>query len=325
MNLFVTGGAGYIGSIVIEGAIEAGHRVTTIDTLAEGHASAVHTGARLVCADAGDRRALDELFASEAFDAVVHLAAETTIADSMTDPARYFRNNVGTTLALLEAMRRHGIRRLVLSSTAAVYGEPESAPMTEDHPVRPINAYGESKLMCERMVEWFCRAHGFAAVAFRYFNAAGASPSRGEAHRHESHLIPIAFRAALAGVAVPVYGLDYPTRDGSCVRDFVHVLDIAAGHLAALPALDRIGFASLNLGTGHGQSVLEVVDEIRRISGRALPVDLLPRRPGDPVTLVADGSRATRLLGWTPRHSTLPDILQSAWHWTQAHPMGYPD
>jgi UDP-glucose 4-epimerase len=325
MKLLVTGGAGYIGSVVSEAALAAGHTVTAIDTLAEGHATAVPPGARFVHADAGDPRVLDAVLARAGFDAVVHLAAETTIALSMTDPARYFSNNVGTTLALLEGMRRHGVRRMVFSSTAAVYGEPETAPIDERHPLRPINAYGESKLMCERMLEWFCRAYGFAAVAFRYFNAAGASATRGEAHRHESHLIPVALQAAIAGTPVPVHGLDYATRDGSCVRDFVHVLDIAEGHLAALPALDQLGFDVFNLGTGHGQSVLEVVQEIGRITGRDLRIEASARRPGDPATLVADGARARQRIGWTPRRSSLGCVIESAWRWMGAHPTGYAD
>jgi UDP-glucose 4-epimerase len=325
MHLLVTGGAGYIGSIVVERAIEAGHRVTAVDTLAEGHAGAVHPAARFVLGDVGDVETLDTLLTADPIDAVLHLAAETTIDASMTDPLRYFQNNTSATVTLLDAMRRHGVMRIVFSSTAAVYGEPDTTPITEDHPVRPINAYGESKLSCERAIAWCCRAYGMRAVAFRYFNAAGASAERGEAHRHESHLIPLVFHACVNRTAVALHGTDYPTRDGSCVRDFVHVLDIADAHLLALSKLDRQPFAALNLGTGHGYTVREVIDQARRITGRDVEVADGPRRPGDPAALVADGHRAGDRLGWTPRRSSLDEILQSAWRWMLAHPDAYGD
>jgi UDP-glucose 4-epimerase len=325
MHLLVTGGAGYIGSIVVERAVAAGHRVTAIDTLAEGHAGAVHPAAQLVHGDAGDAGALDAVFGGQSVDAVLHLAAETTIDASMTDPLRYFRNNAATTLTLLEGMRRHGVTRIVFSSTAAVYGEPDATPMTEAHRKRPINAYGESKLACEKMIEWCCRAYGMRAVAFRYFNAAGASAERGEAHRHESHLIPLVFRAAVGGMPVAVHGADYPTRDGTCVRDFVHVLDIADAHLHALADSGGETFVALNLGTGHGCTVREVIDAARRVTGLRIDVTDGPRRPGDPAALVADGRATAARLGWSPRRSSLEEILRSAWRWTVANPGGYGD
>jgi UDP-glucose 4-epimerase len=325
MRLLVLGGAGYIGSVVVEKAIEAGHDVTALDNLVEGHAAAVHPAARFVRGDAGDPAVLNAVFADGRFDAVAHLAAETTIATSMTDPGRYFRNNTAATLTLLDAMRAHAVMRLVFSSTAAVYGEPEATPIVESHPTRPINAYGESKLMCERIMAWYARAYGLRFVAFRYFNAAGATLDRGEAHRHESHLIPLAIAAALEERPFSVHGLDYPTVDGSCVRDFVHVMDIADAHLRALDRVDAIGAAVFNLGTSHGYTVLQVLQEVERVSGRPVRWTPSPRRPGDPAVLVADGSSAHRALRWTPASSSLTDILDSAWRWTLSHPRGYGD
>lgn len=323
MRLVATGGAGYIGSVVVERALAAGHQVTVLDNLSEGHAGAVPAAARFVRGDVGDPTVLDALLSGGQCDAVIHLAAETTIATSMTDPGRYFRQNTAATLTLLDRMQAHGVNRLVFSSTAAVYGEPDEIPIRETHATRPVNPYGESKLMCERIAEWFSRAHGLAVVAFRYFNAAGASALHGEAHRHESHLIPVVLRAAVQGGTIPVHGVDYPTADGSCVRDFVHVVDIADAHLAALPAVEQLRFSALNLGTGRGYSVLQVIDAARRVSGLECPVVVRPRRPGDPASLVADGSLARQQLGWRPRHSDLPEILASAWAWTGAHPDGY--
>ena len=255
MTLLVTGGAGYIGSVVVERALARGHRIVVIDNLQEGHAAAVPSECRLVQADYGDAAALDAIFAAEAIDAVVHLAAETTVATSVSDPAIYFQNNTVNGVALLEAMRRHGVMRLVFSSTAATYGEPVTVPMTEEHPQRPINAYGESKLMFEQIIRWYHRAYGLKAASFRYFNAAGATEARGEAHRHESHLIPLVLDVAAGDrPSVNVYGTDYPTRDGTCVRDYVHVSDIADAHLLALDALDRLGLDWFNIGTGTGNT-----------------------------------------------------------------------
>jgi UDP-glucose 4-epimerase len=217
------------------------------------------------------------------------------------------------------------VRRIVFSSTAAVYGEPVAVPIHEGHPLSPINAYGESKLACERMIDWFCRAHDFKAVMFRYFNAAGATAARGEAHRHESHLIPIALKAATGDSPFPVYGTDYPTPDGTCIRDFVHVLDIADAHLSALARMDALGCTSLNLGPGEGQSVRQVLAAIARVVGREVPIEYCDRRPGDPAVLIADSSAARRQLGWTASRSSIDTIVESAWQWTLAHPNGYLD
>jgi UDP-glucose 4-epimerase len=326
MTLLVTGGAGYIGSVVVERALGRGHRIVVIDNLQEGHAASVPPECQLVRADYGDRAALDAIFTAQPIDAVVHLAAETTVATSVSDPAIYFQNNTVNGVTLLEAMRRHGVMRLVFSSTAATYGEPVTVPMTEDHPQQPINAYGDSKLMFEQIIRWYHRAYGLKSASFRYFNAAGATETRGEAHRHESHLIPLILDVAAGDRAsVNIYGSDYPTRDGTCVRDYVHVSDIADAHLLALDALDRLGLDWFNIGTGTGHSVAEVVTAVERVTGRPVQAIRAPRRPGDPATLVASSDRIRQVLGWSPRYADLDEIIATAWRWRQANPGGYGD
>jgi UDP-glucose 4-epimerase len=326
MTLLVTGGAGYIGSVVVERALGRGHRIVVIDNLQEGHAASVPPECQLVRADYGDRAALDAIFTAQPIDAVVHLAAETTVATSVSDPAIYFQNNTVNGVTLLEAMRRHGVMRLVFSSTAATYGEPVTVPMTEDHPQQPINAYGDSKLMFEQIIRWYHRAYGLKSASFRYFNAAGATETRGEAHRHESHLIPLILDVAAGDRAsVNIYGSDYPTRDGTCVRDYVHVSDIADAHLLALDALDRLGLDWFNIGTGTGHSVAEVVTAVERVTGRPVQAIRAPRRPGDPATLVASSDRIRQVLGWSPRYADLDEIIATAWTWRQANPGGYGD
>lgn len=326
MDLLVTGGAGYIGSIVVERALEHGHQVTVLDNLQEGHAAAVSAPAAFVRGDCGDADLLDRVLGERRFDAVVHLAAETTVDRSVTDPAIYFRNNTVNGLALLEAMRRHSVERMVFSSTAATYGEPEAVPMTEDHAQRPINAYGESKLMFERCLRWYHRAYGLRSVSFRYFNAAGATAEHGEAHRHESHLVPRLLEAAAgSGEIVDIFGTDYPTPDGTCVRDFVHVSDIAEAHLLALDAIDSVGVAFFNIGSGTGHTVRQVVDTVREVTGREVPVRASARRPGDPAVLVASPDCIRRKLGWRPAFPELSSIVDSAWRWRVAHPDGYGD
>jgi UDP-glucose 4-epimerase len=326
MTLLVTGGAGYIGSVVVERALARGHRIVVIDNLQEGHAGAVPSECQLVQADYGDRAALDAVFSAQAIDAVVHLAAETTVATSVSDPAIYFQNNTVNGVALLEAMRRHRVMRLVFSSTAATYGEPVTVPMTEDHPQQPINAYGDSKLMFEQIIRWYHRAYGLKSASFRYFNAAGATETRGEAHRHESHLIPLILDVAAGDrPSVNIYGSDYPTRDGTCVRDYVHVADIADAHLLALDALDRLGLDWFNIGTGTGNSVAEVVTAVERVTGQPVRAIRAERRPGDPATLVASSDRIRQVLGWSPRFAELDEIIATAWRWRQANPGGYGD
>jgi UDP-glucose 4-epimerase len=324
VRILVTGGAGFIGSVVAERALAAGHSVTVLDTLTLGHRRAVPDSCQFVHGDCGDGTVLDGIFSASSYDAVVHLAAEAAIAESMSDPARYFEANLVKGLVVLEAMRRHAVPRLVFSSTAATYGEPRQLPITEDHPLAPVNAYGESKLLFERCLPWYHRAYGLNAVVFRYFNAAGASEARGEARPTETHLIPLAMDVALGRrPALLVYGSDYPTPDGSCIRDYVHVLDIADAHIRALERVDRIGLAFCNIGSGSGHSVLEVVDAVGRLSGRPVPVERRARRPGDPAVLVASASRARTLLDWTPSYPSLDAIVASAWAWRLRHPAGY--
>lgn len=324
MNLVVTGGAGYIGSVVAELAVASGHRVTVIDNLSCGHRAAVPPRADFVLGSVGDRHLLDRVFAMRPQQAVLHLAAEAAIAPSVTDPARYFGANLIEGAALIEAMRAFGVTKLVFSSTAAIYGEPIALPIDEDHPQAPINAYGESKLMFERMLRWYHRAYGFSVVCFRYFNAAGASATRGEARPDETHLLPLVLDVALGRrQAVTIHGADYPTPDGTCVRDFVHVVDIARAHLLALDRLDDIGFDCVNLGSETGFSVRQVVDAVRRATSHPVPAVEGPRRLGDPAVLVATAGRAREVLGWHRVHAGLEDIVESAWRWRRDHPRGY--
>jgi UDP-glucose 4-epimerase len=324
VHLLVTGGAGYVGSVVAEFAVRAGHEVTVIDNLQGGKRGAVPNGCCLVVADFADEQTLNRVFSGSRVDAVIHLAAEAAIGASMTDPAKFFVSNVSKGLTLLEAMWRHGVRRMVFSSTAATYGEPRSVPITEDHPLQPINAYGESKLMFERCLDWFHRAYGMRAICLRYFNAAGATTSHGEDRAEETHLIPLALAAA-AGKrdALCVYGTDYPTPDGTCVRDYVHVSDIARAHLAALDRIDEIGFDCFNVGSESGYSVLEVIRATEAVIRRRVPHVMSRRRAGDPAVLVATASKLGRVLHWRPRQSSLESIVESAWAWRTRFPNGY--
>jgi UDP-glucose 4-epimerase len=324
VHLLVTGGAGYVGSVVAEFAVKAGHQVTVIDNLQGGKRTAVPDGCRLVTSDFADDRVLDSVFSNGRVDAVIHLAAEAAIATSITDPARYFVNNVAKGLTLLEAMRRHDVGRIVFSSTAATYGEPVGVPITEEHPLLPINSYGESKLMFERCLSWYHRAYGLRAICLRYFNAAGATATHGEDRPDETHLIPLALSAATGKrAALDVFGTDYPTPDGTCVRDYVHVADIARAHLAALARIDEIGFDCFNVGSECGYSVLDVINATEAVINRPIPRALRPRRPGDPAVLVATASKLSRALGWQPQQSSLQAIISTAWAWRTRFPDGY--
>jgi UDP-glucose 4-epimerase len=324
MRVLVTGGTGYIGSVVAEELLNDGYEVLVFDNLQQGHRKAVPKDSEFVLADICDIGSLEEVFRNYSVDAVMHMAAETVVEFSMTDPWRYFRNNVVGGLNLLEAMRRHNVNTFVFSSSAAVYGEPKITPIQEDHAKVPVNAYGESKLMFERILEWYGKAYGLRHISLRYFNAAGASQFVGEDHRPETHLIPNVLKAALGkNGAVPVLGTDYPTKDGSCVRDYVHVVDIARAHVLALEKLEDLSGRAYNLGNGEGYSVLEVIDTAKEITGTDIPINVCARRPGDPAILVASSNLAKTELGWKPQFPELSSIIESAWIWLREHVDGY--
>ena len=324
MKILVTGGAGYIGSVVSAELLGAGHQVVVYDNFSHGHRQAVPRGAEILTGEMGDREALDRAFQQHRPEAVMHFAALIEAGESMQAPERYFRNNTASTLTLLEAMLQHGTRRLVFSSTAALYGNPERTPIEEDAALRPTNAYGESKLLVERMLGWFHQIHGLRYASLRYFNAAGAAGELGEDHRPESHLIPLVLQVALGRrPGISVYGADYDTPDGTCVRDYIHVADLAAAHLLALDALAGRQQLIYNLGNGRGFSVRQVVEVARQVTGHAIPAKDAPRRPGDPAVLVASSEKIRRELGWQPRYPELEQIVASAWEWRRGHPDGY--
>jgi UDP-glucose 4-epimerase len=323
-RVLVTGGAGYIGSVVTNQLLQKGHEVIVYDNLSQGRRSAVPKDAMLVVGDVGDRAALDRLFGDRPIDAVMHFAGLIEAGESMQVPERYFRNNTANSLTLLEAALACKVRRFVFSSTAAVYGTPERTPIEEGDPLRPTNAYGESKLLVERMLEWLHRVHGLRCASLRYFNAAGASEDQGEDHRPESHLIPLALDVALGKHdEIVIFGADYPTPDGTCVRDYVHVEDLATAHLLVLEGLKQHDKLIYNLGNGRGFSVREVIDTVRRVTRHPIPAKESGRRPGDPAVLVASSEKITRELGWEPQNTDLEAIIRSAWEWRRSHPNGY--
>ena len=326
MRVLVTGGAGYIGSVVADRLLRDGHAVTVLDNLSKGAKQAVPSQADFVLANTGDEPALDRIFQSGRFDAVMHFAAFIEAGESMLSPELYFDNNSAKTLTLLRAMLRHQVLRLVFSSTAAVYGDPTRLPIVEDDPLEPTNPYGESKLMVERMLAWFHKAHDLGYASLRYFNAAGATRDRGEMHRPETHLIPLVLQAALGQrEAISIYGTDYPTKDGTGIRDYIHIDDLATAHLLALDALAQTqthredSQLIFNLGSGSGFSVREIIDVAGRVTGRKIPVVEAPRRPGDSAVLIASSEKIKRVLGWQPRHSDIEAILRSAWEWHSTH------
>lgn len=324
MNILVTGGAGYIGSIVVERLLQHDHRVVVIDNLQEGNREAVLPESDFYQADFGNKEILQEIFREHRIDVVFHFAAKAAVESSMTDPGKYFVDNVAKGITLLDVMRQHDCDRFIFSSTAATFGEPEYIPIDEKHPQNPINAYGESKLMFERILDWYHRAYGLKSNAFRYFNAAGASEKLGEAHKHEGHLIPLIMQVALGKrKQISIFGTDYPTRDGGCVRDYVHVLDLAEAHILGLENLERHPAGKYNLGNGEGFSVHEVVDMVSEVSGRDIPRVEAPRRKGDPAVLVASSELAKQELGWKPKHDSLEQIIRTAWEWSRKHPDGY--
>ena len=324
MRVLVTGGAGYIGSVTSEVLIEAGHEVTVLDNLSRGHREAVPEGAGFIQADVRDLETVRRAIRERRIECVMHFCAWSLVGESMKDPGAYFENNVVGMSRLLQAMVEGGAWGIIFSSSAATYGEPEEIPITEDHPRRPTNPYGESKLMCETMLEWYRRIHDLRFVSLRYFNAAGASEAHGEDHHPETHLIPLALRAASGeGEPLKIFGRDYPTPDGTCIRDYIHVLDLADAHVLALEKLNEIGGAFFNLGNGSGYSVLEVVETVGRVVGKRVPAVDAPRRPGDPARLVASSERARRILGWRPSRNQLERIVEDAWKWRQRFPRGY--
>jgi UDP-glucose 4-epimerase len=328
MRVLVSGGAGYIGSVVVAQLVDAGHEVLVYDNLSKGRREAVAPAARLVVGDVGDRAALDAAFAAHRPEAVLHFAAWIEAGESMREPERFFRNNTANALTLLETMLAHQVRRFVFSSTAAVYGDPERIPIVESDPLRPTNAYGESKLMVEQMLAWFHRIHGLSYASLRYFNAAGATATLGEHHDPETHLIPIVLQVAGGRRAhIRIFGDDYETPDGSCVRDYIHVSDLASAHLLALDALrSRPQPARLiyNLGNGRGFSVKEVVECARRVTGHAIPAEIAARRAGDPAILVASSAKIAAELGWRPRLPELDEIVRSAWEYMRRHAQSAP-
>lgn len=318
MNTLVTGGAGYIGGTVAKLLMAAGHQPTIYDNFSHSRRSAVPAGAELVEGDVQDQQKLELVLRERKIDAVLHFAALIEAGESMKKPELYFSNNTAATLNLLQAMVVTGVRKLVFSSTAAVYGEPESTPIREDAPPHPTNAYGESKLLVEQMLPWMQSIHGIHYASLRYFNVAGALPGRGEAHEPESHLIPLILDVAVGRrKSISIYGQDYPTLDGTCIRDYIHVRDLAEAHILALNALDQRERMIYNLGNGRGFTVLEVIESARRVTGHAIPVEELPRRPGDPAVLVASSEKISQELGWQAHYSNLDDIIASAWDWHQ--------
>jgi UDP-glucose 4-epimerase len=325
MRYLVSGGAGYVGSHLVLALRDAGHDVVVLDDLSTGHRAAVGPGVEFVQATIADRRRVEEIFAAWKFDAVFHMAALSLVGESMKDPLRYCRENLSNSLLLAEAAARAGCRKFVLSSTAAVFGVPQAVPITEDAPTTPVNPYGLSKLMIEQALAWAEGAHGLRSAALRYFNASGADPAgrAGEDHEPETHLIPRAILATLGELPpLHVFGTDYDTPDGTAVRDYVHVTDLAAAHIAVLARLEQ-GSVRYNIGNGAGHSVRQVMAAIERVSGRAVPHENGPRRAGDPPALVASSERLRAETGWQPRFAKLDDIVRTAWDWHAAHPKGY--
>ncbi len=324
MKVLVTGGAGYIGSTVASDLLSRGHEVVVLDSLEKGHREAVPPGAGFLLGDLASDEILAQAFSLGPFDAVMHFAAYIEVGESMQNPARFFRNNTGNALRLAEGAARHGVPKFIFSSTAAVYGDPVRTPMDEDHPTRPTSTYGMAKLLADQALDWIARLQGMTCISLRYFNAAGGGPALGEDHHPETHLIPLLLEAALGQRAgITLFGDDYPTPDGTCIRDYIHIRDLAHAHILALEA-DLPGPRHIfNLGNGRGFSNREVVAAVEAATGRSIPVTLGPRRAGDPGILIASSERIRRELGWAPRFPDLEDIVGTAWAWKRKHPRGY--
>lgn len=324
MNIFVAGGAGYIGSVVSDELLKSGYQVTVYDNLVKGYRQSVPAEAHFIQGDILDKAELDKAFKDTLYDTIMLFAGRIEAGISMHNPALFYRNNVMGSLNLIESAVEHGIRKIVFSSTAGVYVS-KDAPLVESDPIGPVSVYGHSKRLVEEVLAWYNKIHDLRYAALRYFNAAGAtSPSRGEAHRPETHLIPLVLQVPLGQREhVRIYGADYPTPDGTCIRDYVHVLDLASAHILALQALDEYKFLICNLGNGEGYSVKQVIETAREVTGHAIPATISPRRPGDGAILVADASHARKVLGWEPQTPDLQEIIRSAWQWHQSHPQGY--
>jgi len=323
MNIFVTGGAGYIGSAAAEALLRAGHSVTVFDSLVTGHKQAVPQGARFIHASLEDSHALAEALTGQKFEAVMHFAAFIEAGESMKKPGRFYQNNLVNSLHLIETAVNAGVKQFVLSSTAAVYRSSDE-PLTEESPLGPTNVYGHTKLMIEQTLDWYRQIHGLHYAALRYFNACGALPGRGEAHQPESHLIPRVLNVPIGqSDSINIFGTDYPTPDGTCIRDYIHIADLVSAHLLSLEALGERDRLVYNLGNGSGYSVREVIDTARKVTGHPIPATESPRRPGDPARLVASSEKISRELGWEPQHPDLRYILESAWDWHKTHPKGY--
>lgn len=325
MNILVTGGAGYIGSATADALLNAGHHVTVYDSLVTGHRAAVPAGAAFIQADLADSHALAETLTEQSFDAVMHFAAFIEAGESMKDPGRFYKNNFTNSVALMETALRAGVKRFVLSSTAAIFKSSDE-PLSEESTIDPTNVYGHTKLLVEQALDWYRQIHGLHFAALRYFNACGALPDRGEAHQPESHLIPLVLRVALGErESVGIYGTDYPTPDGTCIRDYIHIADLVSAHLLALEGLRDHDSLIYNLGSGNGYSVRDVIETARRVTGHPIPAIEMPRRPGDSARLVAASEKIKRELGWSPEHDNLEEIISSAWNWHKSHPKGYED
>ncbi len=327
MTVLVLGGAGYIGSHTVYALIEKGEDVVIIDNLETGHIEAVHPKARFYQGDIRDRAFVDSVLDKEKIDAVIHFAANSLVGESMTNPLKYYDNNVNGTKVLLQSMVAHGLDKIVFSSTAATYGEPERVPILETDRTEPTNAYGETKLSMEKMFKWTDRAHGLKYVSLRYFNACGAHVSGqiGEAHKPETHLIPLILQVPLGQrEAISIYGDDYPTKDGTCIRDYIHVTDLAQAHILAVDYLMKGNESNIfNLGNGVGFTVNEVIETARKVTGHPIPAVVTPRRAGDPAQLIASSEKAKEVLGWKPEHADLEEIISTAWKWHSTHPDGY--
>lgn len=325
MKILVTGGAGYIGSVATAELIAAGHDVVVVDNLYQGHREAVHPDAQFVQADLADMDAVKNIFGQHTgIDAVMHFASYTLVGESMQNPAKYLRDNTVAGVNLIDAAVAAGVGRVIVSSTANLFEKPDSMPIEPDNTIVPGSPYGESKYILERTLHWYERIHGLKYACLRYFNAAGGTPNRGEDHTPELHLIPVVLQVALGQrEAITLFGGDYPTRDGTCVRDYVHIVDLAQAHILALDGIARLGSRKYNLGNGDGFTNLEVVQAARRITGHAIPCTIGARRPGDPAVLIASSKKIREELGWQPRYPSIDQIIGSAWEWHQSHPNGY--